>query len=90
MSGAERDAFETAIVSTRKTGGKKTREIDTNNFRAKFLVRTIADENGKRVFSDEDAESLGDKSANVISRLFDIAQEVNGLTAQDVEDLEKN
>ena len=86
MSGAERDAFEGSIVSTRK----KKREIDTNNFRAKFLVRTIADEKGQRVFADEDADALGQKDSKTITRLFDIAQEVNGLSPEDVEELEKN
>jgi hypothetical protein len=90
MSGAERDAFETSIVSTRKVGGKKTREIDTVNFRARYLVKTIADENGQRVFTDEEADQLGAKNAKVVARLFDIAQEVNGLSDKDVEELEKN
>jgi hypothetical protein len=55
-----------------------------------LLVRCLADENGNRIFSDEEFEALGSKSAKVIDKLFAIAQKVNGIGQEDVDDLTKN
>jgi hypothetical protein len=85
MSGTERDAFEAEIVTLR---GKKT-DLNLKNIRAKLLVRTIVDESGQRIFSDADAGELGKKSASVLSRLYEIAQKINGLREEDVEELGK-
>lgn len=85
MSGTERDAFEAEIVTLR---GKKT-DLNLKNIRAKLLVRTMVDESGQRIFSDADAGELGKKSASVLSRLYEIAQKINGLREEDVEELGK-
>jgi len=71
MSGAERDAFEAANQDG--SGGQKL-----TNVRARFLVRCIVNENGTRIFRDEDAAALGKKSSAAISRLWDAAAELNG------------
>ena len=51
---------------------------------------TVCDENGKRIFKDEDIPALGKKSAKALSLIFDKAQELNGLSDEDVEKLSKN
>lgn len=71
MSGAERDAFEAANQDG--SGGQKL-----TNIRARFLVRCIVNENGTRIFRDEDAAALGKKSSAAISRLWEAAAELNG------------
>lgn len=63
---------------------------DRSNYRAKLVCRALVDAGGQRVFSDDDAPALGTKSAAVVSRLFDVAVQANGLLKSDVEDLEKN
>lgn len=60
------------------------------NIRARLLVLCICDAEGCRLFADEDAEVLGDKSALVLDALFVQARRMNGLTEKDVEDIEKN
>ena len=82
MTGTERDAWEMGMF----TDG----EPDMVNARAKLCVLTVVDKDGKRVFTDGDAEALGRKSACALDRLFDVARRLSGLSAADVEELEKN
>lgn len=68
----------------------KVRKVNLANMRARLVVLTLVDADGKRVLGDEDADALGEKSAAVIARLFDVAQRVNALSADEVKALEKN
>src|SRR5690554_443064 len=86
LTGAERDAFEQSIVETR---GKNTR-MNLRNIRAKLVALTVVDEDGNRIFSDEDAEALGKKSAAALDRIFAVAQRLSGLRPEDVEELAGN
>ena len=86
LTGAERDAFEAEMVERK---GKKLR-MDMQNFRARLVVRSVVDEDGKRLFTDRDAASLGDKSAAALQRVFDVAQRLSGLSEQDVAELVGN
>lgn len=86
LTGAERDAFEQSIVEQR---GRDTR-MNLANLRAKLVALTVVDENGKRIFSDKDAEALGRKSAVALSRVFEVAQRLSGMRPEDVEELTGN
>ena len=86
LTGAERDAFEQSIVEQR---GKSTR-MNLQNLRAKLVALTVVDEEGKRLFSDEDAKLLGQKSAAALNRIFEVAQRLSGLRPEDVEELTGN
>lgn len=86
LTGAERDAFEAEMVEQR---GKKVR-MDMQNFRAKLVVRSVVDEEGKRLFSDKDAPQLGQKSAAALQRVFEVAQRLSGLSDTDVGELVGN
>ena len=86
LTGAERDAFEQSIVEQR---GKDTR-MNLRNIRAKLVAMCVVDEEGNRVFRDEDAELLGKKSAAALNRLFEVAQRLSGLRPEDVEELAGN
>ena len=83
MSGTERDAFEQSIVQ-----GKD--KMDLANVRARLCVRCIVGDDGERVFGDGDAIALGAKSAAALDRVFGAAQKLNGLSADDVEELAGN
>ena len=50
LTGAERDRFEQSIVEQR---GKSTR-MNLQNIRAKLVALTVVDEQGNRIFKDED------------------------------------
>lgn len=83
MPGTDRDAWEASITNAQ---GKVTAE----NIRAKLVVRVAVDVDGKRIFTDDQAEQLGKKSAKVLSRLYNVAARLNGLTKEDIEELAKN
>jgi len=86
MSGAERDSFEASVVNMYGL----TPVTNVRNIRAKLCVLTIRDENGVRLFTDDDAAELGKKSADVLDRLFAISQHLSGISKADVEALAKN
>lgn len=79
LSGAERDAFEESYV-----------ENKTKSFRERFLVLTLCDENGTRLFTDAEVAELGKKNAIVLNRVFDKAWAVNALRTEDVDALGKD
>jgi hypothetical protein len=81
MTGAERDAFEEEVIVNGKA--------DAKNIRARLCVRVIVDEDGNRIFSDSDAEALGSKSTHALERVADVAQMLNSMTDNDVEELKK-
>jgi hypothetical protein len=83
MAGTERDHFEQTIAD-----GKKATNL--NNVRARLAVKTVCDEKGNRLFSDDDADALGKKSGKVLDRIFDAAQRLNGIGDKAVEEIAKN
>lgn len=76
LSGTERDAFEEGYA-----------EQKMKNFRARFLVLTLCDENGDRLYGDDEAGELGGKSAVVLNRLFEAAWALNAFRNEDIEAL---
>lgn len=96
LTGKERDAYEASCMQERPAmdaQGKRIRgqmEMHRSllNIRAKLVVRALVDADGNRLFKDQDAQALGEKSGAVLDRLFDVAAELSGLTEEDVEALE--
>lgn len=85
LTGTERDAWENSIITQQ---GKNT-NVSLINLRAKLLVMCIVDEDGKRIFADNEAETLGKKSASALNLLFETAQRLNALTEADEAELGK-
>ncbi len=85
MSVAERDAYENEWVRNRKAGVESV-----DNFRTKFLQKVLCNEKGELLFTTaEDIAALGNKSAKVMSLLWQKAMEHNALTEEDVQELGK-
>jgi len=57
------------------------------NFRARFLSLSLCDENGERLYGDDEASELGMKSSVVLNRLFDKAWALNAFRTEDVDAL---
>jgi len=76
LSGTERDQFEDAYSSEKM-----------KNFRSRFLVLTLCDEHGARLFTDAEVDQIGSKRADIINRLFDRAWALNAFREADVEAL---
>jgi hypothetical protein len=83
MNGTVRDAWEQSLIGPK---GK----VNIENVRARLVAYTAVDEHGNRVFTEEDIERLGGKSAAVLERLCKVAQRLNLLTEQELEDVQGN
>jgi hypothetical protein len=86
MSGTERDSFEQSMLVNPGKGN----EANYSNIRAKLCARTICDKGGNRLFNDSDVAALGEKSAAALDRIFTVAQDLNGVSTDDVEAMVKN
>ncbi len=82
MSGTERDKFEASIMVQK---GKR-QQLDMSNIRAKVCALSICDEQGRLIFSPADIKELGKKSAAALSRVFSVAQELSGISSDDLEE----
>jgi hypothetical protein len=76
ISGADRDVFEQAFADKKM-----------ESFRTRFLVLTLCDSSGERLFTNDEVEALNKKSSAVLNRLFDVAWEFNAFTPAAVEAL---
>lgn len=86
LTGAERDYFEATIIQ--RNGKSVTQNLQ--NIRARLCALCIVDDQGQRIFGDGDEYALGRKSGSALDRIFSVAQRLNGLREQDVEELAKN
>jgi len=82
MTGEARDAWEQGLV-----GGKGA---NLDNIRARLVSFTAVDDAGKRIFTNEDAIALGQKSATALERCVKVAQKLNRLTEEELDNLVKN
>ncbi len=85
MTGGERDAFEASIYDTDGAGVK----LNRTDFRAKLLSKVLVDDKGSRLFTDKEIVALSGKSAKAIQRLFDVAQDINGISKAEQDAIEK-
>jgi hypothetical protein len=71
---------------------KKGRKRETNleNIRARMVALTACDEQGNRLFTEEDVKELTLLSAKPMGRIYDAACKLNGWTDEDVEEMAKN
>lgn len=84
MTAAERDAYEAEQFEASKCN----KALD--NFRARLVAKVVVGEDGNRLFTDDDAATLGALPATDIRPVFELAARVNALTAEDQRELEKN
>jgi hypothetical protein len=80
LTGAERDAIETAIG----------RNGDWDHVRARFAAAFICDEHGQPLFGEHDIPALSAKSAAVLDRVFDAGQRLNRMRDADLQELVGN
>ena len=87
MSGTERDTYEHYLLSRMK--GDKL--VDSRGLKKKLLSLTLCDESGARLCNENgDADRLFGKSSDVLQRLFEKSQELNGLSEEAVDETAKN
>lgn len=86
MTGAQRDAWEKSLV----VGRGQRRDVNTENIRARLAVKCLINEDGSRIFDDGDAKALGDLRADVLQRIFTVAQKLSGVSDGDIDELKKS
>ena len=86
MSGTARDAFEMENTELAKAGN----DARGKNLRARMLVKCLTDDDGNRLFRDEDAAELGKVWGAMLDKAFVVAIKLNVYSPKDLEELEKN
>jgi hypothetical protein len=91
MTGQERDKFEDELIIRRTVGkGRKAREVSEvslADIRAKLCSMTICDKDKTRLFTEKDVRALSEKGAAALQRVFEVAQELSGITDDDIDEL---
>lgn len=82
LTGGERDNFEAQI--------RRSKDGVPDDIRARWAALIISDQDGNRLFSDKQVEKLKQKSASALDRILSAGQRLNGMTNEDIEELEKN
>lgn len=86
LTGTERDSYEASMQVQR---GNRY-EPNPVGARARLVVRACIDEDGKRLFADNQADALSAKNADVLDRLWDRIAELSGITQKASADAEGN
>ena len=85
LTGTERDEYETSTV---KLNGSEV-SLDTRNMRAKLVALCVVDKDGERLFTQDDVEALGNRSASGLDLLFDVAKRLSRIGEDELENLGK-
>lgn len=83
ITGTARDQFEASL----REGKGKNADVNLRNMRAKLIALCAVDEDGKKLFTQQDVGRLGAKNAKPLDRLFDACTELIGMSEKDVETL---
>lgn len=86
LDGTGRDAYEASIE--KRVGNKIVR--DDRNFRARLVALCVVNENGAPMFDQNEVAALARRSSAALSRVFDVACRLSGITGDDVEALTEN
>jgi hypothetical protein len=81
MTGEQRDEFEAALI----TGKGRNRDVNLKNMRAKLVSYCVVDEQGDPLFTD--VAALGKVRADVLNKLFTVAQKLSGISEDDADEL---
>lgn len=89
MTGRERDRFEQSLLVEKKSkSGEVSYERNLDDYRAKLVVNTICDEEGKLILTLSDASTLSQNmSAFKLEHIVNKAQALNKITEEDKQGL---
>ena len=85
LTGEERDTYEASVVTQK---GKDT-QVNMKNARAKLVTLATVDESGAKIFTQADVAALGKKSAAALSRIFNTAMRLSGISESDLTEMTK-
>lgn len=86
MTGRERQEYEEFLSK-----GKRGKQEITPRFAVEKIVATCTvDQDGNRLFTDEELALLSNKSIKALMRIATVAMELSGLTKEDMEEMVEN
>lgn len=93
LTAGERDKLEQSIVVERTemhNGKAVKKQVLRDNVRATFVAACVVDENLQPLFTKQDITALGQKSARALDTIFSAIRRRNGISQDDVTELEGN
>lgn len=87
LSALERDALFAEFFDLEH---ERIRPERVARLRVHLAALTLVDDDGNRLFNDEEIEKLGLKSSAAIERISEAAMRLNGLSAEEMQELKKN
>jgi len=93
LTGKERDDWEKDFTIKIKNDSGKVigRDQKLEGLLAKLLVRSVCDKDGNLLLKPEDHSAISENmSAKRLNKIVEAAQELNGITEKDKEELVKN
>lgn len=88
LASGERDAYMDSHVKIEAGSQGSSTKVTIANSEALLATKCIIDADGKRLFTDGEAEMLAKKSGSVIHRIVGVIEQISGLL--DAEQTEKN
>lgn len=86
MTGTDRDSYEAGLVVQK---GKRS-SVNLIDIRAKLVARCLVNEEGQRLFTDDEHAAVGAMRADLLDRLYRVAQRLSGLSDEDADELGKS
>jgi hypothetical protein len=87
MTGQQRDEFELGARMATRGGDYLPAGY---NFRAQVIALCCVDDDGKRLFTVADVDTLGEKSAAPLDRIYDVVARLSGMAPGDAESMKEN
>jgi hypothetical protein len=90
MSFADRIAFSTTMPRKPGKTPDAEPEVDFLKYKVHMLLFSIVNKDGKPLFTPGDAAVLENKSVTAIDRLYEVAEQLNGMGEAEKKAMEKN
>lgn len=90
ITAGEKGKYETSLFKFLPDGTRQINSKNMANLRTRLIAACVVDEQGERMFTDEDVKQLDSRSSASIERLFAACTELNALSVDDVEEIEGN
>lgn len=87
LTGKERDRYDQSI--TVQHGGGKV-SVNMLNARAKIVALASINAEGERLFTDKQAQDLGDRNAKALGRIFDEVAKISGMSDEAPEEAKED
>ena len=84
ITAGERDHYESSLLDN------QGRARNLKDFRARFLVLALANQDGSRMFKDNEVSELSKMDAQIATWIHDEAQRINGIGVDGEAEAEKN